>query len=73
MPNLGDYVTTDDGLKGEVQSVNVLRQLVKVVVTVDRGREGDPGVPCGPAEVQARKKKGKGDKGDRSGRCPSPS
>ncbi|MBQ7919408.1 MAG: stage 0 sporulation family protein, partial [Lachnospiraceae bacterium] len=32
LPNVGDYVNTDDGLKGEVQSVNVLRQLVKVVV-----------------------------------------
>ncbi len=32
LPGIGDYVTTDDGLKGEVQSVNVLRQLVKVVV-----------------------------------------
>ena len=32
LPNVGDYVTTDDGLKGEVHSVNVLRQLVKVLV-----------------------------------------
>ncbi len=32
LPGVGDYVTTEDGLKGEVQSVNVLRQLVKVVV-----------------------------------------
>ncbi|MFG6336769.1 MAG: stage 0 sporulation family protein [Lachnospiraceae bacterium] len=32
LPNVGDFVTTDDGLKGEVQSVNVLRQLVKVIV-----------------------------------------
>ena len=32
LPGIGDYVTTDDGLKGEVHSVNVLRQLVKVVV-----------------------------------------
>lgn len=32
LPGIGDYVTTDDGLKGEVQSVNVLRQIVKVVV-----------------------------------------
>lgn len=32
LPNVGDYVTTEDGYKGEVQSVNVLRQLVKVVV-----------------------------------------
>lgn len=36
LPGIGDYVTTEDGLKGEVQSVNVLRQLVKVVV-----EEGD--------------------------------
>lgn len=36
LPGIGDFVTTDDGLKGEVHSVNVLRQLVKVVVTVDK-------------------------------------
>ncbi|MBP3664222.1 MAG: stage 0 sporulation family protein [Tyzzerella sp.] len=35
LPAIGDYVTTRDGLKGEVQSVSVLRQLVKVVVTMD--------------------------------------
>ncbi|MDD6796950.1 MAG: stage 0 sporulation family protein [Clostridia bacterium] len=35
LPNVGDYVTTPEGLKGEVHSVNVLRQLVKVIVTVD--------------------------------------
>ncbi|MCI6497940.1 MAG: stage 0 sporulation family protein [Lachnospiraceae bacterium] len=32
LPGIGDYVTTDDGLKGEVHSVSVLRQLVKVIV-----------------------------------------
>lgn len=36
LPNIGDYVTTDDGLKGEVHSVSVLRQLVKVIVIVDK-------------------------------------
>ncbi|MBQ8559612.1 MAG: stage 0 sporulation family protein [Tyzzerella sp.] len=35
LPAIGDYVTTRDGLKGEVQSVSVLRQQVKVVVTLD--------------------------------------
>ena len=35
LPSLGDTVTTNDGLKGEVHSVNVLRQTVKVIVTVD--------------------------------------
>ena len=35
LPAVGDFITTNDGLKGEVQSVSVLRQLVKVVVTLD--------------------------------------
>ena len=35
LPSNGDRVTTPDGLKGDVQSVNVLRQLVKVIVTLD--------------------------------------
>lgn len=35
LPDVGDYVTTNDKLKGEVQSVSVLKQLVKVVVTLD--------------------------------------
>ena len=39
LPNVGDFVTTDDGLKGEVSSVNVLRQLVKVTVEVDDEKE----------------------------------
>ena len=37
LPGLGDRVITPEGLKGEVQSVNVLRQLVKVLV--DAGDE----------------------------------
>lgn len=39
LPDVGDFVTADDGLKGEVQSVNVLRQLVKVVVEVNDEKE----------------------------------
>lgn len=35
LPGNGDRVTTPEGLKGDVQSVNVLRQLVKVIVTLD--------------------------------------
>lgn len=35
LPSNGDHVTTPDGLKGDVQSVNVLRQLVKVIVTLE--------------------------------------
>ena len=32
LPNVGDQVTTKDGQKGEVQNVNILRQLVKVLI-----------------------------------------
>ncbi len=39
LPNVGDFVTTEDGLKGEVHSVNVLRQLVKIVVENDDEKE----------------------------------
>ncbi len=35
LPGVGDYVTTRDNLKGEVQSVSVLKQLVKVIVTME--------------------------------------
>lgn len=35
LPAIGDTVTTNERLKGEVQSVSVLRQLVKVVVTLE--------------------------------------
>ena len=35
LPNVGDYVSTPDGLKGEVHSLSVLRQLVKVVVNLE--------------------------------------
>ena len=36
LPNVGDSVTTEDGLQGEVHSVNVLRQRIKVLI-----EEGD--------------------------------
>ncbi|MDW2797104.1 stage 0 sporulation family protein [Clostridium boliviensis] len=39
LPVVGDFVTTDDGLRGEVHSVSVLRQLVKVVVTIKDEKE----------------------------------
>lgn len=39
LPNNGDYVTTSDGFKGEVSSVSVLRQTVKVLIDVDDEKE----------------------------------
>lgn len=39
LPMIGDTVTTNDGLRGEVQSVSVLRQIVKVLITVNDEKE----------------------------------
>lgn len=39
LPGVGDTVTTPDGLKAEVQSVNVLRQKVKVTVEIEDAKE----------------------------------
>ncbi len=61
LPNVGDYVTTDDGLKGEVHSVSVLRQLVKVVVTVGRDEKEIREYRADQVRFRPRRKK------DRSG------
>lgn len=59
LPGTGDYVTTDDGLKGEVHSVNVLRQQVKVIVEVGDEKE----IREYEAEqLKFRRKRGKKDK-----------
>ena len=39
LPGMGDNVTTPEGLKAVVQSVNVLRQIVKVIVEIDDEKE----------------------------------
>ena len=70
LPNTGDYVTTNDGLKGEVQSVNVLRQLVKVIVTVDKDEKEIREYKVENLRFKPRKKKEKGtgrnEKGEKS-------
>ena len=59
LPGVGDFVATDDGLKGEVQSVNVLRQLVKVVVMDGDAKE----IKEYPVErLQFRRRHGKKEK-----------
>ena len=60
LPNPGDYVTTNDGLKGEVHSVNVLRQQVKVIVTVERDEKEIREYKVDQLKFKPRKKKGKG-------------
>ena len=39
MPGIGDVVTTNDNLEGEVASVNILRQTVRILVEVDDEKE----------------------------------
>ncbi|MDE6968523.1 MAG: stage 0 sporulation family protein [Eubacterium sp.] len=39
LPEINEYVSTKDGLRGEVQSVSVLRQIVKVKVDVNGEKE----------------------------------
>ncbi len=60
LPGIGDYVTTIDGLKGEVHSFNVLRQLVKVVVTVDKDEKEIRDYKVDQLKFKPRKKKSKG-------------
>ncbi len=39
LPNVGDKVTAFDGVTGEVSNVNVLRQMVRIVVTDEEGNK----------------------------------
>ena len=57
LPSVGDYVTTPGGMKGEVQSINVLRQLVKVVVTLDNDEKEIREYPAAELKFKPRRKK----------------
>ncbi len=58
MPNIGDLVTTEDGLKGEVAGMNVLRQTVRVLAEVGDEKEIRE-YPVSVLSFQSRKKKKK--------------
>ena len=60
MPGVGDTVTTDDGQKGEVHSVNVLRQTVKVRVIVDKDEIEIKEYKVDQLRFKPRRKKDKG-------------
>ena len=57
LPANGDHVTTPEGLRGDVQSVNVLRQLVKVVVTLDNDEKEIREYPAAELKFKPRRKK----------------
>lgn len=57
LPAVGDMVTTPEKLRGEVQSVNVLRQLVKVVVQLDDDEKEIREYKAGELRFRSKKKK----------------
>ena len=57
LPSTGDTVTTPEGLRGEVQSLSVLRQLVKVVVTLDNDEKEIREYKASELKFKSRRKK----------------
>ena len=57
LPSTGDTVTTPDGLRGEVQSLSVLRQLVKVVVTLENDEKEIREYKASELKFKSRRKK----------------
>ncbi len=64
LPNIGESVTTIDGVRGEVQSVNVLRQKVKVLI--DAGDEKElREYDVRELKFKPKRRKEKGGKGEK--------
>lgn len=62
LPGEGDRVTTKDGYSGEVQNVSVIRQLVKVLITLENGEKDLREYKVSDLKFKPRKRKnGKND------------
>lgn len=59
LPNIGDIVRTSDGLRGEVQNISVLKQLVKVVVTLENDEKEVKEYHVSDLKFKPRKRKEK--------------
>ncbi|MEI3266002.1 stage 0 sporulation family protein [Frisingicoccus sp.] len=57
LPAIGDRVTTIDGFRGEVSGVNVLRQLVKIVVTMDNDEKEIKEYPVEQLKFRPKRRK----------------
>lgn len=57
LPSAGESVTTPEGLKGEVQSLSVLRQLVRVIVTLDNDEKEIREYPAADLKFKPRRRK----------------
>ena len=63
LPNVGDSVLTPDGLRGDVNSVSILKQLVKVVVTLPNDEKEIREYPSAELKFRPRQKKERGGRG----------
>ena len=59
LPEIGDSVTTVDGLKGEVHSISVLKQMVRVIVELENDEKEARDYPVEDLTFKLRKKKDK--------------
>ena len=57
LPAIGDRVTTVYGFRGEVSGVSVLRQLVKIVVTLDNDEKEIREYPVSQLKFRSKRKK----------------
>ena len=57
LPAIGDRVTTIDGFRGEVSGVNVLRKLVKIVVTMDNDEKEIKEYPVEQLKFRPKRRK----------------
>ncbi|MBQ1687665.1 MAG: stage 0 sporulation family protein [Lachnospiraceae bacterium] len=59
LPNVGDRVHTPEGFKGEVLSVSVLKQMVRVVITTDSDEKEIKEYHAGDLKFKARRHRDK--------------
>lgn len=62
LPNIGDTVTTPEGIKGEVQNISVLKQLVKVIVTLENDEKEVREYHVDELKFKQRKRRERADK-----------
>jgi cell fate regulator YaaT (PSP1 superfamily) len=56
LPEVGDTVTTIDGLKGEVHSISVLKQMIRVIVELENDEKEARDYPVEDLTFKLRKR-----------------
>ena len=64
LPNVGDYVTAEDGTKGQVHSGSVLRQMVRILVSTDEDEKEIREYKISQLKFRPRRKKDRRKDGD---------